>query len=96
MAKRVTPQLAEEIRVRRGIGKDTKLKRLRVKRGLSQNDLANISGVSLRTLQKFENDPSRIDSTKLLTHCKLCEALNCKIGDIVENEELIERFNKIK
>ena len=96
MAKGISIEKAEEIRLARGIGKGTKLRVLRVQRGLSQKELAQQSGVPIRTLQKFENIPHMIDSTKLATYCRLCEALDCKLTDIIESDELIERFNKIK
>ncbi len=97
MRKRgMTPQRAEELLLKKGIGKGTKLRIVRVQRGLSQSELAEKSGVPKKTIQRFEQEPNRIDGTKIKTLCGLSEALECKITDIIEDEELIERFNKVK
>lgn len=96
MSKGITPEKAEEIRLARGLGRDTKLRALRLQKGLSQAKLAKQCGIPVRTLQKFETVPHQIDNTKLDTYYRLCSVLDCKITDILESEELIEKFNKIK
>lgn len=97
MKKRaMSPEKAEELRLRRGLDKGSKLRRLRVKRGLSQRDLATKSNVPLRTIQKYENSESPIDGTKLNTMCQLCIALDCNIPDILESDDLINKFNEVK
>jgi transcriptional regulator with XRE-family HTH domain len=97
MRKRgMTPEQAESLRVKRGLDKGTKLRILRVRRGLSQSELSAASGVPTKTIQRFEQEPNRIDGTKLHTLCGLSEALGCKITDIIEDEELIAKFNKVK
>lgn len=92
----ITPQIAAEIRRKRGLGNGTKLYRLRLKRGMSRSDLSNRSGVPLRTIEKFEQAHSPIEGTKLNTLCNLSKALDCKIPEIIDDEELIERFNEVK
>lgn len=72
------------------------LRMLRVKKGLSQVDLANASKVKLRIIQTYENGQRNIDSAKLETLCNLSETLDCKIIDILESEELKEKFKKVK
>ncbi len=97
MKKRgMTPEQAEQVRLKRGIDRGTKLRIVRVRSGLSQSELSAASGVSIKTIQRFEQEPHKIDSTKLSTLCGLCEALGCKITDIIEDTELIGRFNKVK
>ncbi len=97
MVKRgMSPKRAEELLMEKGIGKGTKLRIARVRSGLSQSELAAASGVPKKTLQRYEQEPNKIDGTKLKTLCGLCEALGCSITDIIEDEELIERFNKVK
>lgn len=92
MRKRgMTPEQAEQV-----FGKGTKLRIVRVRSGLSQSELAAASGVPKKTIQRFEQEPNKIDGTKLKTLCGLCEALECTIPDIIDDEELIERFNKVK
>lgn len=70
----------------------TKLKAVRVKRKLSQKDLADKSGKNVRTLQCYEAGTSSIDGASLETLCDLSLALNCGIEDILESEELIRKF----
>lgn len=97
MAKRgMTPQQAEEVRLKRWGNKGTNLRIVRVRRGLSQNELAVASGVPLKTIQRYEQEPHKIDSARLQTLCGLSEALDCKIVDILDDAELIERFNVVK
>lgn len=97
MRKRgMTPEQAEKVRLKRGIDKGTKLRIVRVRSGLSQSELAAASGIPKKTIQVFEQEPNTVDRTKLNTLCSLSEALGCKITDIIEDAELIERFNKVK
>jgi transcriptional regulator with XRE-family HTH domain len=92
----MTPEKAEQLRVKRLGDKGTKLRIARVSKGLSQSELAAASGVPKKTIQRFEQEPNRIDGTKLNTLCGLCEALGCKITDIIDDKELVERFNRVK
>jgi transcriptional regulator with XRE-family HTH domain len=94
--KGMTPEVAEELRIKKDIGRGSKLRRLRVKKELSQSELADLSGVPLKTLQKYEQGTTPLDGAKLNTICNLCIALNCKIEDIIEDEELIEKYTEIK
>jgi transcriptional regulator with XRE-family HTH domain len=92
----MTPQQAEELLIKNGLNPRTKLRIVRVRRGLSQSELAAASGVPKATIQRYEQDPNTIDGAKLGTICDLSEALDCKITDIIEDKDLIERFNKVK
>src|SRR5690606_38403960 len=60
-----------------------RVKELRKQKGLSQEVLATESGLSLRTIQRIENNETvpRGDTLK-----KLAQALNCTPSDIVEWE----------
>ena len=96
MKKRgITPQQAIEKLAERG-NTPTSLRTMRVRRGLSQSELAEASGISRKTIQKFEQECSKIDNTKLSTLCSLSEALNCRISDILDDKRLVERFNSVK
>ncbi len=64
---------------------DTKLKKLREARELSQADLARASGVSLRSIQVYEQRENNIDKAQSHTLYKLARALNCTIEDLLEN-----------
>lgn len=96
MSKRgMRPETAKKIREAKGI-EDTKLQKIRVQRGLSQKDLSVISGVSKRSIQCYEQRTRDIDSAHINTLCGLALALNCKIEDVIESQELIDRFRLAK
>ena len=67
---------------------ETKLKRVREAAGLSQSELAKKSGVSLRSIQMYEQRNNDIDKAQGHTLYKLSVALGCDI------EDLLERPNK--
>lgn len=96
MGKGMSPETAESIRIKRGLGRGSNLRKLRVKNGLSQSDLAVKSGVPLKSLQYFEQFPDKIDGAKLNTLCDICLALNCGIGDIIEGEQLKAKYHAVK
>lgn len=72
------------------------LKMLRVKKGLSQNDLSVASNVNIRNIQTYENGQRNIDGAGLEILCDLCRVLDCTIADILESEELKEKYKKVK
>ena len=92
----MTPAQAEKVRLKRGIDRGTKLRIVRVQKGMSQSELSAASGVPTKTIQRYEQEPHKVDSARLNTLCGLSEALGCKITDIIEDEKLIERFNAVK
>ena len=63
---------------------ETKLKKIREAAGLSQNDLAVKSGVSLRSIQMYEQRNNDIDKAQGHTLYKLSVALGCDIEDLLE------------
>ena len=74
----------------------TKLQKIRVKNGLSQNDLSAISGLSKSTIQGYEVKARDIDGARLKVLCDLCLSLNCKLEDILEDEKLIKKLKMVK
>ena len=64
---------------------DTKLKRIRESRGLSQSELALHSGVNLRSIQMYEQKANDIDKAQAQTLYKLSRVLGCSIEDLLEN-----------
>lgn len=64
---------------------DTKLKRIRESRGLSQSELALNSGVHLRSIQMYEQKVNDIDKAQAQTLYKLSRVLGCDIEDLLEN-----------
>lgn len=74
----------------------SKLATLRKEKGLSQSQLAAISGVPPKHIQYLEQHPDKINGTKLNTLCNLSLALNCRVEDIIEGVELIAKFKTVK
>ena len=66
---------------------DTKLKKMRERRNVSQTELANISGVSLRSIQLYEQRVNDIDKAQAHTLYKLSVSLGCNIEDLLESPE---------
>lgn len=69
------------------INLESKLKTIRERNGLSQNDLADLSNVSLRSIQLYEQKVNDIDKAQANTLYKLSTALSCSIEDLLENPE---------
>jgi transcriptional regulator with XRE-family HTH domain len=85
-----------EIKKEGDIMEQTNLQKARQKRGLSQKKLAELSGVSVRTVECYEQRARPIDGARLNILCELANALDCKISDILESEELINKYNATK
>ena len=64
---------------------DSKLKRIRENRGLSQTELAEQSGVNLRNIQMYEQRGNDIDKAQARILYKLSRVLGCDIEDLLEN-----------
>lgn len=64
---------------------DTKLKQIRESRGISQTELAEMSGVKLRSIQMYEQKVNDIDKAQSQTLYKLSRVLGCGIEDLLEN-----------
>lgn len=96
MRKRgMSPVKAEQVRLNRGIDRGAKLRIVRVQKGLSQSELAELTGISIKTIHHYEQYKD-VDRARLSRLCRLCEVLGCNIADIIEDEKLIELFNKVK
>ena len=71
-----------------------KLKKIRQARGLSQSKLAEKAGLNVRTLQHYEQGSKIFDHARLDTILKCAIALECEIGDIIDNEEYLDLIQK--
>jgi len=72
--------------------KNERLKALREDRGLSQSQLAAAADISTRVLQNYEQGVRDLNGAKLVTLLKLCNALECKLADIITDEETLEQL----
>ena len=73
-----------------------KLKEMRQAKGLSQSQLAETTGINVRTLQHYEQGSKIFDHARIDTILKICLALNCKLDDIIENQEYIDLIKRYK
>lgn len=64
---------------------ESRLKKLRESRGLSQSELAKVSGVSLRSIQMYEQRVNDIDKAQAQTVYKLSRVIGCSVEDLLEN-----------
>lgn len=63
---------------------DNKLKTLRNKRNLSQNELSILSGVPVRTIKAYEQGAIEISKARGETLYALAKTLNCTIEDLLQ------------
>ena len=63
---------------------DTNLKRFRTSYGCSQSELSKLSGVSLRSIQMYEQRNKDINKASADTLYRISKALGCKIEDLIE------------
>ena len=63
---------------------DTNLKRIRSYYGCSQSELAKLSGVSLRSIQMYEQRNKDINKASSVTLYRLSKVLGCNMEDLIE------------
>ena len=66
------------------------LKKIRMIRKLTQDELADLSGVNIKSLSSYEQQPMKLSNANINTVYKLAQALNCDIMDII-NTEFLEK-----
>ena len=62
------------------------LKKIRLQSGLSQGELAELSGVNIRMIQYYEQGANDINLAQAITVHKLAQALQCNIEDLLEKD----------
>lgn len=60
------------------------LKKIREDKNITQNQLAEASGVNLRILQYYEQGYKDINKAQAVTLHKIAQALECKVEDLLE------------
>ena len=63
---------------------ETKLKRIRENRGISQSELAKLSGVKLRSIQMYEQRNKNINKASIDTVYRIAKVLGCTMEDLIE------------
>lgn len=64
------------------------LKEIRNRKGISQKELSEATKIKLRTIQSYEQKTKNIDNAKFETLIKLSIALDCRISELFNDEEL--------
>ena len=70
------------------------LKQNREKANMSQTELANKTGISLRTIQSYEQGQKNLNGAKLVTLLKFCNALDCTLDSIITDEATLAELEK--
>lgn len=70
--------------------KNEKLQPLRKAAGFSQSQLAAMTGIKLQVLQQYERGARNLNGAKLSTLLKLCNALRCRLCDLITDEETLQ------
>ena len=74
----------------------TKLQEARLKRGMTQKQLAEQAGINFRMLQNYEQGVKLIDNARLETILKICLTLNCKMEEVIEQDSLLRLLGDYK
>lgn len=77
--------------------RNDKLQDTRKAAGMSQSQLADAAGMSVRVLQDYERGARDVNGAKLATLLKICNALQCRLADILTDEQtlaLLEEYEK--
>lgn len=64
----------------------SKLKKARVIRGFTQEGLAELSNVNIKSIAAYEQNPEKLLSASVGTVFKLADAMNCEIEDLLNKE----------
>lgn len=62
------------------------LQKIRKRAGLSQSQLAELSGVSLRMIQKYETGERNINNASAITVYKLAQTLKVNVEDLLNKK----------
>lgn len=67
---------------------NSNLKKVRMLRKLTQDELASLSGVNIKSLSTYEQQPEKLSSASISTVYKLAQALNCDVMDLINKDNL--------
>ena len=62
----------------------TKLKKIRLSKNISREKLSEMSGVSIRTIEGYEQKRRNINNSSVNTMIKLADALECDLFELIE------------
>lgn len=70
------------------------LKEMRQKKGYSRATLSDITGISARNIEHYESGYRDINGAKLDVLCTLALALECKLENLLTDDDLKRKFRK--
>lgn len=62
----------------------SRLKRIRVSSGLTQTELADLSGINVKSIASYEQNPNKINKASVETVYNIADSLGCNIEDLIE------------
>lgn len=62
----------------------SKLKKIRLSKNISREKLSELSGISIRTIEGYEQKRRNINNSSVNTMLKLADALECDFFDLME------------
>lgn len=68
----------------------SKLKKQRISRGFTQESLAELSGVNIKSIASYEQNPEKLISASVGTIYRLSDALGCEMEDLINKEDISE------
>lgn len=66
----------------------TNLKKIRTETGISRAELAEKTGLKLTAIRDYEQNHKPINNAAAISVYKIAVALNCKVEDLLEHENL--------
>lgn len=66
----------------------SKLKQLRTAMGITQVELADLSGVNVKSIASYEQYPEKINKASIETVARLSDSLGCNFDDLIEYQYL--------
>lgn len=65
----------------------TNLQKMRIERGMTQQELSSRSGVPLQTIQRLEIGYRTVDKCALERALRIADALTCDVREIMEKQD---------
>lgn len=73
---------------------NSKLKKARMIRGYTQEELSTLADVNIKSLASYEQNPSKFANASVKTALKLADAMNCEVNDLINSECLEDEIDE--
>lgn len=68
----------------------SRLKKTRIAKGFTQESLAELSKVNIKSIASYEQNPEKLLTASAKTVYKLAEAMNCDMEDLLNKDQITE------